>query len=46
MTIESREGSSFPITVTRIVEPRADGCSHVIEVVDGDASRFYAIATP
>jgi len=46
VTIESREGSSFPITVTRIVEPRADGGSHVIEVVDGDASRFYAIATP
>ena len=46
VTIESREGSSFPIKVTRIVSPRADGGSHVIEEVEGDASRFYAIATP
>jgi len=46
VTISSREGSSFPITVTRIVEPRADGGSHVIELVEGDASGFYAIAAP
>jgi uncharacterized membrane protein len=46
VTIESREGSSFPIKVMRIVEPRADGGSRVTELVEGDASRFYAIATP
>lgn len=46
VTIESREGSSFPIKVTRIVEPRAGGGSHVTEEVEGDPSGFYAIATP
>ncbi len=46
LTIESREGSSFPIKVTRIVEPRAAGGSHVTELVEGDASGFYSIATP
>ena len=46
VTIESREGSSFPIRVTRIVQPRGDGGSHVIEEVEGDPSGFYAIATP
>jgi uncharacterized membrane protein len=46
ITIESREGSSFPITVTRQVEPDGDGRSHVIEIVDGDASGFYSLATP
>jgi uncharacterized protein YndB with AHSA1/START domain len=46
ITIASREGSSFPITVTRIVEPGAGGGSHVTELVEGDASSFDAIATP
>jgi len=46
VTIESREGSSFPIKVTRIVDARADGGSHVREEVEGDPSGFYAIATP
>jgi hypothetical protein len=46
VTIQSREGSSFPIKVTRIVEPRAEGGSHVIELVEGDASGFYTIAAP
>jgi len=46
VTIESREGSSFPIKVTRIVEARSDGGSHVTEEVEGDPSDFYAIATP
>jgi len=46
VTIESREGSSFPLKVTRIVDARADGGSHVTEEVEGDPSGFYAIATP
>ena len=46
VTIASRHGSSFPITVTRIVDPRgADSC-HVTELTEGDTSGFYAIATP
>jgi uncharacterized membrane protein len=46
ITIESRAGSSFPITVTRQVEPDGPGRSHVTEIVDGDASGFYSVATP
>ncbi len=46
VTIESREGSSFPIKVTRMVEARGHGGSHVTEEVEGDPSGFYAIATP
>jgi uncharacterized membrane protein len=46
ITIESREGSSFPITVTRQVEPDGQGRSRVTEIVDGDASGFYSVATP
>jgi hypothetical protein len=46
ITIESREGSSFPITVTRIVEPDGDGRTRVTELVDADARGFYTLATP
>jgi uncharacterized membrane protein len=46
ITIESREGSSFPITVTRIVEPDGDGSARVTELVDADARGFYTLATP
>jgi uncharacterized membrane protein len=46
ITIESRAGSSFPLTVTRSVVPTGDARCHVTEIVDGDASGFYAIATP
>jgi carbon monoxide dehydrogenase subunit G len=46
ITIESREGSSFPITVTRQVEADGEGLSRVTEIVDGDASGFYSLATP
>jgi uncharacterized protein YndB with AHSA1/START domain len=46
IAIVSREGSSFPIEVTRMVEPRGDGACHVIETTAGDASGFFAIATP
>jgi uncharacterized membrane protein len=46
VTIESREGSSFPITVTRMVDSNGNGRSHVTEMVEGDASGFYSLATP
>src|SRR5438132_14157507 len=46
ITIESREGSSFPITVTRQVEPDGPGRSHVTELVAGAASGFHSLATP
>jgi carbon monoxide dehydrogenase subunit G len=46
VTIESRAGSSFPITVTRMVRPNGDGGSHVTEIVDGDARGFYSVASP
>jgi carbon monoxide dehydrogenase subunit G len=46
VTIESREGSSFPIKVTRMVRPNGDGGSHVTEIVDGDARGFYSVASP
>jgi carbon monoxide dehydrogenase subunit G len=46
VTIESREGSSFPIRVTRMVRPNGDGGSHVTEIVDGDARGFYSVASP
>jgi uncharacterized membrane protein len=46
LTIASREGSSFPITVTRIVEPRGGHSSHVTEITEGDPSGFYTVASP
>lgn len=36
---------SFPITVTRAVEPVDDGC-RVTAIVEGDASGFFRIAAP
>ena len=46
ITIESRQGSSFPIKVTRSVEPRGAAATHVREEVEGDTSGFYTIAEP
>ena len=46
ITIESREGSSFPIKVTRSVEPRGATACHVREDIEGDTSGFYSIAEP
>lgn len=37
--------SSFPITVTRFVEPAAEG-TKVSAIVEGDASKFFKIAQP
>jgi uncharacterized membrane protein len=46
VTIRSREGSSFPLTVTRMVEPIGDKRSRVIETVESDPGGFYRIAQP
>jgi uncharacterized membrane protein len=46
VTIRSREGSSFPLTVTRLVEPIDDQRSRVIETVESDPGGFYRIAQP
>ena len=37
---------TFPITVTRIVEPEGDGGSQVMALVEGDASGAYRLAGP
>jgi uncharacterized membrane protein len=46
VTIRSREGSSFPLTVTRLVEPVDGARSRVIETVESDPGGFYRIAQP
>jgi uncharacterized membrane protein len=46
VTIESREGSSFPLTVTRRVEPIGANRCAVVETVEGDPSGFYRVAQP
>ena len=43
--ITSTSGT-FPITVTRFVEPDEDGGSRVSAVVEGDASGVYRLAEP
>lgn len=45
VTIASTAGS-FPITVTRTVEPLGAGRCRAREVVDGDPRGFYRIAAP
>ena len=46
VTIESREGSSFPMTVTRRVEATGEGSCHVDKTVDGEPAGFYRLAEP
>jgi uncharacterized membrane protein len=46
MTIESLPGSSFPITVTRRVDPIDTTRCRVTETVGGDPSGFYRVAQP
>lgn len=46
VTITSLEGSSFPLTVTRLVEPTGDASCRVTETVESDPSGFYRVATP
>jgi carbon monoxide dehydrogenase subunit G len=43
--ITSTSGT-FPITVTRLVEPDGEGGSRVSAVVEGDASGVYRLAEP
>jgi len=46
VTISSREGSSFPLTVTRQVEPLGTDRCLVTETVESDPRGFYRIARP
>jgi hypothetical protein len=46
VTISSREGSSFPLTVTRQVEPLGAGRCRVTETVESDPRGFYRLAEP
>jgi uncharacterized membrane protein len=46
ITISSLPGSSFPIEITRRVEPLGPERSRVREVAGGDSSGFYRIAEP
>jgi uncharacterized membrane protein len=45
MVKATSETGSFPITFTRIVEPK-DGGSHITAIVEGDAGGFYKLAEP
>jgi uncharacterized membrane protein len=46
VTIRSRAGSSFPITVTREVSPVGDGRSLVTETLESDPRGYYRMAEP
>ena len=46
VTITSLEGSSFPLTVTRLVEPTGPASCRVTETVESDPSGFYRIGAP
>lgn len=46
ITISSREGSSFPLTVTRRVDPMGEGRCRVTETVQSDPGGFYRLARP
>ena len=46
VTIRSLEGSSFPLTVTRVVDPLGPGRCRVTETVESDPSGFYKLAGP
>lgn len=46
VTITSRAGSSFPLNVTRLVEPTGPESCRVTETVESDPSGFYRIGAP
>jgi uncharacterized membrane protein len=46
VTISSRQGSSFPLTVARLVEPAGEARCRVTETVHSDPSGFYRVAEP
>ena len=46
ITISSLPGSSFPIRITREVEPLGPQRTRVRETAEGDSSAFYRVAEP
>jgi uncharacterized membrane protein len=46
ITISSLPGSSFPLRITREVEPVSDARCRVRETAEGDSSGFYRVADP
>jgi uncharacterized membrane protein len=46
ITISSLPGSSFPIRITREVEPLGPERTRVRETAEGDSSGFYRVAEP
>ena len=46
VTISSLPGSSFPLTITRQVEPVAANRCRITETAAGDSSGYYRIAEP
>lgn len=46
VTITSGEDSSFPLTVTRAVEPQGEARCRVTETVESDPAGFYRVAEP
>jgi uncharacterized membrane protein len=46
ITISSLPGSSFPLTITRELEPLGDEACRVAETAEGDAGGFYRLAEP
>jgi len=46
ITISSLPGSSFPLRITREVEPAGDARCRVRETAGGDSSGFYRLADP
>jgi uncharacterized membrane protein len=46
ITISSLPGSSFPIRITREVEPLGPQRTRVREIAEGDSSGFYRLAAP
>jgi uncharacterized protein YndB with AHSA1/START domain len=46
ITISSLPGSSFPIRITREIEPLGSQWARVTETAEGDSSGFYRLAEP
>ena len=46
ITISSLPGSSFPIRITREVQPLGPQRTRVREIAEGDSSGFYRVAEP
>ena len=46
VTITTMEGSRFPLSVTRLVEPTGAASCRVTEIVESGLGGFYRVATP